>query len=56
MRVERLTDYLRVQEFDAVIDKCVEELQERFKEGLEEKCQIGATNVGTTYIEHGTGR
>ncbi|TFK83640.1 hypothetical protein K466DRAFT_528541 [Polyporus arcularius HHB13444] len=39
------------KEFDAVIDKCVEELQERFKEGLEEKCQIGAANAASAAVE-----
>lgn len=33
------------QEFAKVVDDCVKELQERFKDGLEEKCRTGAVNV-----------
>ncbi|KAI0721894.1 Dynamin family-domain-containing protein [Cerioporus squamosus] len=39
------------KEFEAVVDNCVEELQERFKEGLEEKCKAGATNAATAAVE-----
>lgn len=33
------------QGFSGLIEKCVEELQAKFKDGLEEKCRIGAANV-----------
>lgn len=34
-----------IQEFGKVVDDCVQDLQERFRDGLEERCQVGATNV-----------
>lgn len=37
---------LYLQEFEKVVESCVEELQERFRDGLEERCQVGAANVG----------
>lgn len=33
------------QAFTKVINDCVIGLQDRFKDGLEEKCQVGAVNV-----------
>ena len=33
-----------------MIDKCVKDLQENFKEGLEDKCRVGAANVGQPEI------
>jgi hypothetical protein len=33
------------QAFTNVINDCVIGLQDRFKDGLEEKCQVGAANV-----------
>lgn len=33
------------EEFGEIIDNNVKELENMFKEGLEEKCQIGATQV-----------
>ena len=33
------------QAFTDVINNCVIGLQDRFKDGLEEKCQVGAVNV-----------
>lgn len=39
-------DWLTIsQEFNQVIDTCVAGLKASFRDGLEEKCQIGATNV-----------
>ncbi|OSC99144.1 hypothetical protein PYCCODRAFT_1446932 [Trametes coccinea BRFM310] len=37
-----------VKEFRLLVDDCVEELQERFKDGLEERCQVGAANQACT--------
>ncbi|OBZ71962.1 Nuclear GTPase SLIP-GC [Grifola frondosa] len=34
-----------VKDFIKVIDDCVQELQNRFSDGLEEKCQLGALSV-----------
>jgi hypothetical protein len=33
------------QEFGKLVDKCVADLQESFKEGLADKCRVGAVNV-----------
>jgi hypothetical protein len=33
------------KEFGKVVDQRVEELQEHFKDGLEDKCRVGAANV-----------
>jgi hypothetical protein len=33
------------QEFSKLVDKCVADLRESFKEGLEDKCRVGAANV-----------
>lgn len=33
------------QAFNKIVESCVKDLQERFRDGLEEKCQVGATNV-----------
>ena len=29
-----------------MVDKCVQNLQQNFKDGLEDKCRVGAANVG----------
>ena len=29
-----------------MVDKCVQDLQQNFKDGLEDKCRVGAANVG----------
>ena len=34
------------QEFAKMVDKCVQGLQQNFKDGLEDKCRVGAANVG----------
>lgn len=33
------------QEFGAVVENCVEDLQKLFRDGLQDKCRAGATNV-----------
>ena len=35
------------QDFMAVVDKCVDDLQRLFRDGLEEKCRLGAVNAAT---------
>ncbi|KAF9452482.1 hypothetical protein P691DRAFT_697145, partial [Macrolepiota fuliginosa MF-IS2] len=39
-----------LQRFINLIDNCVEELQAHFKDGLEEKCHIGATNAADAAV------
>lgn len=34
-----------LQDFQVIIDGCVSELQDRFRDGLEDKCRVGAINV-----------
>lgn len=36
-----------LKEFGEHIEKCVSDLQSLFRDGLEDKCQVGATNVST---------
>ena len=43
-------DPLLLQEFITAIDKCVEELQDKFKDGLEGKCRTGAELVSLARI------
>ncbi|PIL36747.1 hypothetical protein GSI_00436 [Ganoderma sinense ZZ0214-1] len=40
-----------VKEFEKVVESCVEELQERFRDGLEERCQVGATNAASSAVQ-----
>ena len=35
----------------AVVDKCVDDLQRLFRDGLEEKCHLGAVNAATAASE-----
>ena len=35
-----------LQEFAKMVDKCVQNLQQNFKDSLEDKCRVGAANVG----------
>lgn len=37
-------------EFGKLVDKCVTDLQENFKEGLEDKCRVGATNAADVAV------
>ncbi|KAI0773956.1 hypothetical protein C8Q74DRAFT_798482 [Fomes fomentarius] len=39
-----------LEEFGQVIEDCVQELKERFKDGLEEKCQVGASNAASAAV------
>ncbi|RPD61950.1 hypothetical protein L226DRAFT_613292 [Lentinus tigrinus ALCF2SS1-7] len=39
------------REFRTVVANSVEELQERFKDGLEEKCRVGAANAASAALE-----
>jgi len=38
------------QEFAKLVDQCVQDLQQDFKDGLEEKCRVGAENVSYSFI------
>ncbi|TBU32140.1 hypothetical protein BD311DRAFT_775680 [Dichomitus squalens] len=40
-----------IEEFERAVENCVEELQERFKDGLEERCKIGATSAAAVAVE-----
>ncbi|KAH9943050.1 uncharacterized protein BXZ73DRAFT_40115 [Epithele typhae] len=40
-----------IREFQTVIDACVEELQERFRDGLEERCHLGALNAASAAVQ-----
>ncbi|OCH93605.1 hypothetical protein OBBRIDRAFT_832536 [Obba rivulosa] len=40
-----------MRDFKKVVDDCVQELQRRFQDGLEEKCQTGAANAATAAVE-----
>lgn len=33
-----------------MVDSCVHDLQQNFKDGLEDKCTVGAVNVRDYYI------
>ncbi|KAG6918940.1 hypothetical protein DXG01_010595 [Tephrocybe rancida] len=37
-------------EFSKLVDNCVKELQEHFKDGLEDKCKVGAANAATAAV------
>ncbi|KAF8076309.1 hypothetical protein FPV67DRAFT_1664591 [Lyophyllum atratum] len=37
-------------EFSKLVDKCVKDLQDNFKEGLEDKCQVGAANAAAAAV------
>jgi len=37
-------------EFARMVDNCVHDLQQNFKDGLEEKCTVGAANVREYYV------
>ncbi|GJE84682.1 nuclear GTPase SLIP-GC [Phanerochaete sordida] len=39
------------KDFASVVDNCVKELQARFREGLEEKCRLGAINASTAAVD-----
>ncbi|CAL1702209.1 unnamed protein product [Somion occarium] len=39
-----------IRDFRQVVDDCVHELQNRFRDGLEEKCIIGATNAAAAAV------
>ncbi|KAI9063349.1 hypothetical protein FKP32DRAFT_1592405 [Trametes sanguinea] len=39
------------KEFHLLVDDCVDELRERFRDGLEERCQVGAANAATAAVE-----
>ncbi|KAG6820103.1 hypothetical protein H0H93_005415 [Arthromyces matolae] len=39
------------QEFSKSVDKCVKELQEHFKDGLEDKCKVGAANAASAAVK-----
>ena len=41
-----LLSNIPLQEFAKMVDKCVKDLQQNFKDGLEDKCRVGAANVG----------
>ena len=38
------------QEFAKLVDQCVQDLHQSFKDGLEEKCRIGAANVSYSLV------
>ncbi|KAH9844070.1 Dynamin family-domain-containing protein [Rhodofomes roseus] len=40
-----------VKEFKQVIEECVQGLQDRFRDGLEEKCKVGAENASSAAVE-----
>ncbi|CDO74067.1 hypothetical protein BN946_scf185043.g117 [Trametes cinnabarina] len=40
-----------VNEFRTLVNNCVDDLQERFRDGLEERCQVGASNAATSAVE-----
>ncbi|KAI0786384.1 hypothetical protein C8Q75DRAFT_771545 [Abortiporus biennis] len=40
-----------IKDFKKVIGECVKELQTRFRDGLEEKCQVGAENAAAAAVE-----
>jgi len=41
-----------VKEFCAHVEKCVSDLQDLFRDGLEEKCQVGAANAAEGAVQH----
>ena len=41
-----LPSNIPLQEFAKMVDNCVQNLQQNFKDGLEDKCRVGAANVG----------
>ncbi|KAJ8590321.1 hypothetical protein M405DRAFT_897528 [Rhizopogon salebrosus TDB-379] len=41
-----------VKEFGEHIEKCVSDLQSLFRDGLEDKCQVGATNAAENAVQH----
>ncbi|GLB33731.1 putative dynamin family protein [Lyophyllum shimeji] len=42
-------------EFSKLVDKCVKDLQENFKDGLEDKCMVGAANAAAAAVETSDG-
>jgi hypothetical protein len=38
------------QELGSVIETCVKDLQQNFREGLEDKCLVGASKVGKSIL------
>lgn len=45
------TNNLSLQDFTTVVDNTVVELKDHFRDGLEEKCQAGATNAAAAAIQ-----
>lgn len=45
-QIPHLPSNIPLQDFAKVVDKCVQDLQQNFKDGLEDKCRVGAANVG----------
>ncbi|KAG0709554.1 hypothetical protein DFH29DRAFT_792939, partial [Suillus ampliporus] len=41
-----------VKEFGAHVETCVSDLQDLFRDGLEDKCQVGATNAAESAVQH----
>ncbi|KAG5637833.1 hypothetical protein H0H81_003038 [Sphagnurus paluster] len=37
-------------EFSKLVDQCIKDLQENFKEGLEDKCKVGAANAAAAAV------
>ncbi|KAH8106194.1 hypothetical protein BXZ70DRAFT_422562 [Cristinia sonorae] len=40
-----------IKDFKRVVDDCVDQLQHTFRDGLEEKCQVGAANAANAAVE-----
>lgn len=46
-----MSELHRCQDFDKVVENCVAEIQKMFREGLEEKCRLGAISAASAALD-----